>query len=78
MVRSLSLKENIMGKTDMKNRQERELQDEELDAVSGGLVLGWDIKPQTVPVSSPTVGVGGGGGGPLVHYGYDIGRSSLS
>jgi hypothetical protein len=31
---SLNLKENIMGKTDLKNRQERELQDEELDAVT--------------------------------------------
>ena len=73
MVRSLSLKEKIMS---MK-KQDRELQDEELAAVSGGF-RGWDLNTQKV--SSPTVSspTGGGGGGGLVPFTWDIQRNITS
>jgi hypothetical protein len=62
-------------------KQDRELRDEELAAVSGGF-LGWNIRPQMIgPVSSPT-GSGGGGsggsggsGGGSVTAGYNIQRN---
>jgi hypothetical protein len=79
MVRSLSLKEKIMSKTNLghgtKNEQDRELRDEELDAVNGGGGFS-AVDVQGAPfTSSPTLGVGvGGGGGGLsgspfnIHY----------
>jgi hypothetical protein len=73
MVRSLSLKEKIMS---MK-KQDRELQDEELAAVSGGFRIGWDINTQKV--SSPSGGGGGGGGGGgLVPFSWNIQRNTTS
>jgi hypothetical protein len=78
MVRSLSLKEKIMSKTNVgygtKNQQDRELQDEELDAVNGGGGFS-AVDVQAAPItSSPTlgVGVGGGGGGALVGSPFNI------